>query len=64
MESKKKDRIQNEFICRIETDLQTLKKLWLSKGTGVGSGRDGLGVWDCHMHIELHGTIGQRGPAV
>ena len=29
----------NELICRIETDSQNLKKLWLPKGTG---GRGGI----------------------
>ena len=37
---KKKD--TNELICI--TDSQTLKYLWLMKGTGWGGGRDGLGV--------------------
>ena len=37
---KKKDK--NELICI--TDSQTLKYLWLMKGTGWGGGRDGLGV--------------------
>ena len=44
----------NEFICRTETDSQTLKNLWLPKGTGWGEGwawRLGLayahrGVWN------------------
>ena len=26
----------NEFVCRIETDSQTLKNLWLPKGAGRG----------------------------
>ena len=34
----------NELIFRTETDLQTLKNLWLPKDTGWG-GRDRLGVW-------------------
>ena len=43
---------------------QTLKtNLWLAKGIG-GGGRDGLGVWDWHMHTEVYGMIGQWGPAV
>ena len=46
-----------------ETDSQTLKNLLLPKGTG-GRGRDGLGVEHWHMHTEVYGTIGQRGPAV
>ena len=29
-----------------------------------GRVRDGLGVWDCHMHTEVYGMIGQWGPAV
>ena len=33
------------LIFRKETDSQTLKNLWLPKGTGWW-GRDGLGLWD------------------
>ena len=33
-----------KFMCRTETDSQTLKNLRLTKGTGWG-GRDGLGGW-------------------
>ena len=52
----------NEIICRTETDSLTLKNLWLSKRTGWG--KDGLGVWDWHMHTEIYGMISQCGPAV
>ena len=38
----------NELICRTEADSQTLKNLWLPKGTGWGRGRDGVWVWDWH----------------
>ena len=31
---KKKKKDTNELICRIKTDSQTLKNLWLPKGTG------------------------------
>ena len=41
-----------------------LKNLWLPKGTGGGWGRDGLGVWDWHMHHEVFGMIAQTGLAV
>ena len=51
----------NELICRAETDFQTLKNLWLPKGTGVW---DRLGVWDWHMHTNVYGMICQWGPAV
>ena len=34
-----------------------------TKGDG-GRGRDGLRVWDWHMHIEVYGMTGQWGPAV
>ena len=27
-------------------------------------GRDGMGVWDWHMHTMVYGMIGQQGPAV
>ena len=30
----------------------------------VGEGRDGLGVWDWHMHTEVYEMIGQWGPVV
>ena len=53
--------VTNELICRTEIDLQTYKHLWLPKGTGWS---DGLGVWDCHMHTELHEMTGQWGPAI
>ena len=35
----------SEFICRTETDTQTLRNLWIPKGTGL-RGRNGLQVWD------------------
>ena len=48
-----------------ETDSQILKaNLWLPKGTGGGGERDGLGVWDWHMHIVLYGMTGLWGPAI
>ena len=53
----------NELIFRTETDLQTLKKLWLPKGTGW-QGRDGLEVWDWHIHTVVSGMTGPWGPAV
>ena len=51
----------NELICRIEIESQTLKYLWLPKGTGWGwgHGRDGLRVWNQQMHTEVQGMIGQ-----
>ena len=27
-------------------------------------GRDGLGVWDWHMHAEVYGMVEKQGPAV
>ena len=30
----------------------------------LGGGRDGLEVWDWHMHTEEYGMTGQWGPAV
>ena len=48
----------------METNLQILKtKLWLPKGKG-GRGRDGLGVWDWHMHSKVCGMDGQWEAAV
>ena len=38
-----------ELICRTETNSQTLKNLWLPKGTGSGEGWTG----DWHMHTEV-----------
>ena len=52
-----------ELICRTETD-SDFEKLMVAKGDGLGEGRDGLGVWDWHLHAKVQGTIGQRGPAV
>ena len=43
----------NELIYRTETDSQTLKNFWLSKGIGGVWGRDGLGVGDWRMHTEV-----------
>ena len=47
-------------------DSQTLKNLWLPKGTVFGVRTvDGLGVWDWHMPTEVYGMkSGQRGLAV
>ena len=43
---KKKD--ANELICRTETDSETLKNLWLPKGTGQGKeGWTGILGWKC-----------------
>ena len=42
-------------------------RLWKTYGYPmgqVGDRRDGLGVWDWHMHTEVYGMIGQQGPAV
>jgi len=38
----------------------------VAKADGVGGdgGRDGLGVWDWHMHTEVYEMIGHQGPAV
>jgi len=55
----------NDLVYKTETDSQTLKNLWLPKGTGVGGGRrDGLGVRDWHVHTEVYGMVGQQGLAV
>ena len=52
----------NLFAEEKETD-----RLWKTYGYQrgkVGGGMDGLEVWDWHMHTELYGITGQRGPAV
>ena len=30
----------------------------------VGRGRDGLGIWDWHMHTDIYRMIGQQGPVI
>ena len=56
---KKKKKDANKLICRTETDSHILKtNLWLSKGTGGGE-RNGLEIWDWHMHTEVYGMIAQ-----
>ena len=37
-------------------------KLIVTKGDKCREGRDGLGVWDWHMHTEVYGMTGQRRP--
>ena len=60
---KKRKKDTNEFICRTETDSQTLKaNLWLPNGTIRG--RYGLGVWNWHMHTVVYGMDGQWGTSV
>ena len=61
---KLKRKYTNELICRTEIDSQTLKNIWLPKGTGGRVGKEGLKVCDLHMHNEIYGMIGQLGPAV
>ena len=36
----------NDLIYKIEKDSQTEKKLMVTKGEGLGGGRDKLRVWD------------------
>lgn len=44
--------------------LTHFEKLMFQRGqVGGGGGRDRLGVWDWHVHMEVYGTIGQWGPA-
>ena len=51
--TKKKDK--DELICRTETDLE---KIMVTKGNRWGQGKEGLGLWDWHMHTEVYGMIG------
>ena len=45
----KKIKDTNELMCRMETDSQTLKNLWLPKGTGGGEEwTEGLGLGYAH----------------
>ena len=53
----------NELICGAEIDSQTENKLLVSKGTGW-RGRDGLSVWDWHVHTVVCVMTGQLGPPV
>ena len=48
---KKKD--TNELICRTETDSQTLKNLWLPKGTVAREGWMGRGGMDWRFGIGI-----------
>ena len=43
--------------------LTDFEKLTVTKGDRWWGGKDGLQVWDGHMHTEVYGVIGQRGPA-
>ena len=36
----------------------------VTEGDRCRGRRDGLGVWDWHVHAEVYGTIGQQGTAV
>ena len=40
------------------------EKIMVTKGASGVCGKNGLGVWDWHMHTEIYGMIGQQGPAV
>ena len=48
----------NEFICRTETDSQTLKTNY-GYQKGQVAGRDGLRVWDWPVHTEIYVMTGQ-----
>ena len=56
-------KVTNELILRTETDSQTLKNLWLPKGTGWewGALTGGLGMAYAHCGIQ---NDCQWGPAV
>ena len=47
-----------------KTKKKRKRKTMVTKGDRWGSGRDGLGVWDWHMHTKAYGMTGQWGPAV
>ena len=53
---KKKKKDANVLIYRTETDLHTLKTSYCYQ-RGQVVGRNGLRVWDWHMHTEVHGMI-------
>ena len=54
-------RMLNELVCRTEIDFE---KLTVTKGDRWRGGRDGLGVWDGHVHTVGYGMIGQWGPPI
>ena len=61
VESIKTKKDTYKFISR--TDSQTLKTIsGFQRGEVVG--RDGLGVWDWHIHTVVYGMIGQWGTAL
>ena len=72
MESKKKKDIwykkrggdSNEPICRTETDLETLKKLWLPKGTSGGKEGWTEGLELGYEHCDIWNDWPYRGSAV
>ena len=50
-------------MCRADTDSKNLKtNIWFPKG--AGGERDRWRVWDWHVHTEVYGMTGQRGPAI
>ena len=44
--------------------LKEFEKLIITQGDSLRDGKDGLRVWDWHMHTEVCGMLGQQGPAV
>ena len=65
LESKKKQRRRRYKWTYLQNRrrLTHSEDLMVTKGDRLGSGRDGLGIWDWHMNTQIYGMIGQWGPA-
>ena len=61
MGEEKKD--ANELISRIEAESDFDNKLTVTKRDRWG-GRNGLRVWDWHMHSVVYGLTGKSAPVV
>ena len=59
---KKKKRHKSTYMQNRNRLTAFENKFMVTKGDRRG--RDGLGVWDWHMHTEVYGMIGQWEPAV
>ena len=60
---KLKKRIQMNFLQKRKRRTDFENKLMVTKEDRCRK-RDGLGVWDWHMHTEVYGMMGQWRPAL